>query len=67
MVSSDGSGIHKHVYTLQILVQALFEPANIAALSHQLDIPQSLMFMGCPGEKFKHHIALLGGTRIISL
>ncbi|KIJ98667.1 hypothetical protein K443DRAFT_626861, partial [Laccaria amethystina LaAM-08-1] len=32
-----------------ILVQDSFNPKNVAALAHHLDIPPSLMFMSCPG------------------
>ncbi|KAJ3506729.1 hypothetical protein NLJ89_g6709 [Agrocybe chaxingu] len=49
-----------------ILVDGFFEPINVAALSHNLGIPQSLMFMTCPGEHFAHDFAEIG-TRIISL
>ncbi|KAF9556823.1 hypothetical protein CPC08DRAFT_641000 [Agrocybe pediades] len=49
-----------------ILVEGQFNPVNVAALSHHLDIPQSLMFMTCPGPQFLHAIDEFG-TRIISL
>lgn len=50
----------------KILVEGSFEPANVAALSHHLHIPQSLMFMTCPGERFPYPVAEFG-TRIIAL
>uniref|UniRef100_A0A0W0FV04 Putative AAAP amino acid permease n=1 Tax=Moniliophthora roreri TaxID=221103 RepID=A0A0W0FV04_MONRR len=49
-----------------IIVQASFEPRNVAALAHRLKIPTSLMFMSCPGEQFPYPISDLG-TRIITL
>jgi len=49
-----------------ILVGTSFNPINVAALSHQLNIPTSLMFVSCPGPDF-HYPADELGTRIISL
>ncbi|KDR77023.1 hypothetical protein GALMADRAFT_425547 [Galerina marginata CBS 339.88] len=49
-----------------ILVDGTFDPPNVAALSHHLNIPQSLMFMTCPGPSFPYSVAEFG-TRIISL
>ncbi|KAF8152993.1 amino acid permease-domain-containing protein [Crassisporium funariophilum] len=49
-----------------ILVPAPFTPPHLAALSHALRIPQSLMFMSCPGPGFVWEVADFGG-RIISL
>ncbi|KAG5729852.1 hypothetical protein E4T56_gene13717 [Termitomyces sp. T112] len=49
-----------------IIVNAPFDPPNVIALSHRLQIPTSLMFMTCPGFYFPHSIAELG-TRIISI
>ncbi|KAJ3568956.1 hypothetical protein NP233_g5372 [Leucocoprinus birnbaumii] len=49
-----------------VLVSGDFEPKTVAALSHKLKIPTSLMFMGCPGAHFEHSMAELR-TRIISL
>ncbi|KXN88407.1 hypothetical protein AN958_07313 [Leucoagaricus sp. SymC.cos] len=49
-----------------ILIPGQFEPKSVAALSHRLNIPTSLMFMNCPGLNFRHSIAELR-TRIISL
>lgn len=49
-----------------ILVQNDFNPKNVAALAHHLNIPPSLMFMNCPGPNFGHSVADFG-TRIISL
>ncbi|KAF8957524.1 AAAP amino acid permease [Flammula alnicola] len=39
-----------------ILVDGIFEPASVAALSHHLRIPQSLMFMNCPGAQFPYSV-----------
>ncbi|KAJ3877659.1 AAAP amino acid permease [Lentinula edodes] len=49
-----------------IVVTGCFNPINVAALAHRLNIPPSLMFMSCPGPTFKYRVADLG-TRIITL
>ncbi|KAI0798140.1 amino acid permease-domain-containing protein [Abortiporus biennis] len=49
-----------------VLVNARFNPANVAALSHPLEIPTTLMFMSCPGPNFPYPIGDFG-TRIISM
>ncbi|KAF5384450.1 hypothetical protein D9615_003405 [Tricholomella constricta] len=49
-----------------VIVNAAFEPSNVIALSHRLQISTSLMFMTCPGPHFTYSIAEFG-TRIISL
>ncbi|RDB17279.1 hypothetical protein Hypma_001728 [Hypsizygus marmoreus] len=49
-----------------IIVNGAFEPMNVIALAHRLQIPTSLMFMTCPGQHFPYSIAEFG-TRIISL
>jgi len=49
-----------------ILVKGHFTPSNVAALSHKLGIPTTLMFMSCPGRRFPFPVAEFG-TRIISL
>ncbi|KAF8635626.1 hypothetical protein AX15_000265 [Amanita polypyramis BW_CC] len=48
------------------LIQGEFNPESVAALAHHLNIPTSLMFMGCPGRVFKYSVADFG-TRIISM
>jgi hypothetical protein len=49
-----------------ILVEDSFTPSNVAALAHQLQVPRSLMFMSCPGDRFPYSIDEFG-TRIITL
>lgn len=49
-----------------ILIKGQFDPKNVAALSHHLKIPQSLMFMSSPGPNFRYPVAELG-ARIISI
>ncbi|TFK40382.1 AAAP amino acid permease [Crucibulum laeve] len=49
-----------------ILIDAVFEPTNVAALANHLKIPTSVMFMTCPGKDFPYSMSELG-TRIISL
>jgi len=48
------------------IIQAPFEPANVAALAHRLHTPTSLMFMSCPGHSSRFSVADFG-VRIISL
>jgi hypothetical protein len=49
-----------------MLVEGQFEPKNLAALAHHLNIPRSLMFMSSPGLNFQYPVAEFG-TRIISI
>ncbi|KAH8102672.1 amino acid permease-domain-containing protein [Cristinia sonorae] len=49
-----------------VLVRGAFTPSRVAALSHRLQIPTTLMFMSCPGSHFPY-VATDFGTRIISL
>ncbi|KAE9408696.1 hypothetical protein BT96DRAFT_1013316 [Gymnopus androsaceus JB14] len=49
-----------------IIVPGTFNPVNVTTLAHHLDIEPSLMFMSCPGPRFKYGVAELG-TRIITL
>jgi hypothetical protein len=50
----------------KILVQSEFTPSSVAALSHRLQIPCSLIFMSCPSVHSPFSIADFG-TRIIGL
>jgi hypothetical protein len=49
-----------------ILIKGQFDPNNLAALSHHLEIPRALMFMSSPGPNFQYPVAELG-ARIISI
>ncbi|THH31703.1 hypothetical protein EUX98_g2455 [Antrodiella citrinella] len=49
-----------------VLVRGEFTPARVAALSHRLQIPTTLMFLSCPGPDFPY-AATDFGARIISL
>lgn len=49
-----------------LIVHNAFDPSNVAALAHRLQIPPSLMFMTCPGSAFSYSAADFG-TRIITL
>jgi len=49
-----------------VLVRGQFTPARVAALSHRLQIPTTLMFMSCPGPDFPFAVTDFG-ARIISL
>ncbi len=46
-------------------VQGAFGPELIERLSRRLDVPKNYMFIGCPGDRFPHNIADLGGVRLI--
>ncbi|KAJ8517166.1 hypothetical protein ONZ45_g5616 [Pleurotus djamor] len=48
-----------------VTVHAAFTPVNVAALSHHLGIPQSLMFIGCPGNNCGYTLQDFG-ARIIT-
>ncbi|KAK0469330.1 amino acid permease-domain-containing protein [Desarmillaria tabescens] len=49
-----------------IIVRNSFDPPNVVALAHRLQIPLSLMFMTCPGPAFSYSVADFG-TRIVTL
>jgi amino acid transporter len=46
-------------------VQGEFGPELIERLSLRLNVPKNYMFIGCPGDRFPHNIADLGGVRLI--
>lgn len=48
-----------------VALRGKFDPELIAKLSEQWHIPTNLMFMGSPTGKMPHHIAELGGVRLI--
>jgi len=48
-----------------ITVQGKFGPELIERLSRNLNVPKNYMFIGCPGDRFPHNIAELGGVRLI--
>jgi hypothetical protein len=48
-----------------IAVRGSFGPELIDALSRRLDIPKNQMFIGTPGDRFRHRIEALGGVRVI--
>ncbi|KAG1139457.1 hypothetical protein G6F37_007277 [Rhizopus arrhizus] len=50
-----------------IFIQGLFNPCTVDAISRQLNIPKSQMFMACPSEKFEYSFGDFGGVRIIML
>ncbi|KAI8343476.1 amino acid permease-domain-containing protein [Chlamydoabsidia padenii] len=50
-----------------IFIQGTFDPAMVDAISEQLQVPRSFMFIGCPGPNFKHAIGDFDGIRIIML
>ncbi|KAK0223656.1 AAAP amino acid permease [Armillaria fumosa] len=48
-----------------LIVHNAFDPSNVAALAHKLQIPPSLMFMTCPRSAISYSAADFG-TRIIT-
>lgn len=48
-----------------LVVKGRFGPDLIQKLSAYLDVPQNYMFIGCPGDRFPHNLADLGGVRLI--
>ncbi|KAG0165359.1 hypothetical protein DFQ30_008560 [Apophysomyces sp. BC1015] len=56
-----------HFEPSQMFIQGKFDPATVDAVSHQLDIPKSFMFMTCPGKDFPYRFGDFEGVRIIML
>ncbi|RHZ89733.1 hypothetical protein Glove_11g36 [Diversispora epigaea] len=50
-----------------MFIQGKFDPETVEAISIHLKIPKSLMFISCPGEKFRYKIGEFGGIRTIML
>ncbi|KAI9280283.1 amino acid permease-domain-containing protein [Umbelopsis sp. AD052] len=50
-----------------IFIQGIFNPSTVDAISRQLEIPTSLMFITCPGKNFRYSIAEFNGMRIVML
>ncbi|KAI7862731.1 amino acid permease-domain-containing protein [Spinellus fusiger] len=50
-----------------IFIQGKFDPATVDAISRQLDIPKSFMFIACPSIHFEHGFGAFEGVRIIML
>jgi amino acid transporter len=48
-----------------IAVKGKFGPELIGKLSQRLNVPRNYMFIGCPGDRFPHNLADLGGVRLI--
>ena len=48
-----------------LAVKGVFGPEFIERLSRKLGVPKNYMFIGCPGDRFPHNIAELGGVRLI--
>lgn len=48
-----------------ILVNGIFSPNTVGALSNRLNIQKNRMFIGSPGGAFPHRIEKLGGVRVI--
>lgn len=48
-----------------VAVRGKFGPDLIERLSERLNVPRNYMFIGCPGDRFPHRIADLGGVRLI--
>ncbi|CAO3664430.1 unnamed protein product [Umbelopsis ramanniana] len=50
-----------------LFIQGTFNPITVDAISRQLEIPTSLMFIACPGKNFRYSIAEFNGMRIVML
>jgi|SRR5579871_2776926 len=50
-----------------VFVEAPYTPNSILAISKKLDVPTSLCFIQCPGERFEYGLRDLRGVRIIML
>jgi len=48
-----------------IAVKGRFGPEIIERLGARLNVPRNYMFIGCPGDRFPHNLADLGGVRLI--
>ena len=48
-----------------VAVKGQFGPELIERLSRHMNVPKNYMFIGCPGDRFPHNIAELGGVRLI--
>jgi hypothetical protein len=48
-----------------VAVKGRFGPELIDRLSARLNVPRNYMFIGCPGDRFPHNLADLGGVRLI--
>ncbi|MGE0325457.1 MAG: APC family permease [Polyangiaceae bacterium] len=48
-----------------IAIKGKFGPDLIEGLSGYLNVPKNYMFIGCPGDRFPHNLADLGGVRLI--
>ena len=48
-----------------IAVRGRFGPELIDKLSARFNVPRNYMFIGCPGDRFPHNLADLGGVRLI--
>ena len=48
-----------------VAVKGKFGPELIERLSRHMNVPKNYMFIGCPGDRFPHNIAELGGVRLI--
>ncbi len=47
------------------IVKGVFGPPLIEELSERWSIPVNLMFIGSPGQRFRHNLSDLGGVRLI--
>lgn len=54
------------LFLVQVLVKGQFDPSTVKLLSEKLDIPTNFMFITCPAGNFPHHLAQMGGIRLIT-
>ena len=57
--------VYPHMRIDFLPIQGQFGPELIEQLSQRLNVPKNYMFIGCPGDRFPHTIAELGGVRLI--
>lgn len=56
---------YPEIETELVIREGAFEPALIASLSKECQIPTNLMFIGSPNESFHSSLAEMGGVRLI--
>ena len=50
----------------QVLVKGRFDPPTVKMISEKCDVPRNFMFITCPAGNFSHHLAEMGGIRLIT-
>ena len=67
LVSSlDRWKVNSFLLVFQLLVKGRFDPSTVKSISERCDIPRNFMFITCPAGNFSHHLAEMGGIRLIT-